>query len=549
MKKILSFFVITMFLSVAVPTRWGIVLAATPKITASKPVALVIGNKQYQYGVLKNTVNDATDIARVLKEIGFEVILKTNLNQRAMDNALRLFGRRLSKNNSVGFFYFSGHGARVAGENYLLPIDNNRIQDERDLQYYAIHATKVLDIMQNARNNLNIIVLDACRDNPYRSFSRSINRGLTRMAIAKGSIIAFATAPNQTASDTSKNRRNGLFTSHLIKGLKKAHQNCQRVDDMFMDVSNAVMLESGGRQEPWQLASLKKPVYFGSCQNLASFTRQPRVVSKQKQPVTIFRDRLKNGSQGPEMVMIPTGQFQMGDIQGGGDSDEKPVHLVSVAQFAISRYEITVSEYLRFVHATGRHAPEWQKAGSKYNIQTGTRGYYYNKLGSALTKENHPIVGVSWYNAVAYADWLSQQTGKPYRLPTEAEWEYAARAGKKTKYWWGNKIGFKKANCSNRDCGDDFKYTAPVGSFASNPFQLYNTVGNVWEWTCSEYEDKYSGKEQQCKAKNDAKNRRFVLRGGSWDNGARGGRSANRVWRRPYERGVSIGFRLAKDYK
>ncbi|OAD21423.1 Sulphatase-modifying factor domain protein, partial [Candidatus Thiomargarita nelsonii] len=198
----------------------------------------------------------------------------------------------------------------------------------------------------------------------------------------------------------------------------------------------------------------------------------------------------------------------MGDIQGGGDSNEKPVHRVSVAQFAISRYEVTVSEYLRFVQATGRHAPEWQKAGSKYNIQTGTRSYYYKILGSALTKENYPIVGVSWYNAVAYADWLSQQTGKPYRLPTEAEWEYAARAGKKTKYWWGNEIGSKNANCSNRDCGDDFKYTAPVETFASNPFKLYNTVGNVWEWTCSEYEDKYSGKEQQCKG--DAKGRRFV---------------------------------------
>jgi len=539
MKKILTFFVIAVFLSVGetVPTRWGIVLAAAP----SKPVALVIGNKQYQYGVLKNTVNDATDIARVLKEIGFEVILKTNLNQRAMDDALRLFGRRLSESNSVGFFYFSGHGARVAGENYLLPIDNNRIQDERDLQYYAIPASKVLDIMQSARNELNIMVLDACRDNPYRSVGKSINRGLTRMGIEKGSIIAFATALGKTASDTSKNGRNGLFTSHLLKALKKAHQSCQRVDDMFMEVSNAVMRESGERQEPWQHVSLIEPVYFGSCH----IRPPPRPVPTQ--PATIFRDRLQDGSQGPEMVVIPTGRFKMGDIQGGGDSNEKPVHQVSVAQFAISRYEVTVSEYLRFVQATGRHAPEWQKAGSKYNIQTGTRSYYYKILGSALTKENYPIVGVSWYNAVAYADWLSQQTGKPYRLPTEAEWEYAARAGKKTKYWWGNEIGSKNANCSNRDCGDDFKYTAPVETFASNPFKLYNTVGNVWEWTCSEYEDKYSGKEQQCKG--DAKGRRFVLRGGSWDNGARGVRSANRVWRIPSERGVGIGFRVAKDYK
>jgi formylglycine-generating enzyme required for sulfatase activity len=137
--------------------------------------------------------------------------------------------------------------------------------------------------------------------------------------------------------------------------------------------------------------------------------------------------------------------------------------------FAMGRYEVTFAEYDKFAQATGREKPSDQGWG---------RG-------------NRPVINVSWYEATAYAKWLSQQTGQQYRLPTEAEWEYAARAGKTTKYWWGNQIGSNKANCSNSSCGDRFKYTAPVGSFAPNPFKLYDTAGNVWEWVRDWYDKKY----------------------------------------------------------
>jgi formylglycine-generating enzyme required for sulfatase activity len=246
------------------------------------------------------------------------------------------------------------------------------------------------------------------------------------------------------------------------------------------------------------------------------------------------------------MVWIPAGTFRMGDIQGGGDSDEKPVHRVSVNQFAMGRYEVTVGEYLRFVRATDRHAPEWQEAGSKYNFQTGTESHYKN-LGSALTKKDHPIVGVSWNDATAYTEWLSLQTGQSYRLPTEAEWEYAARAGSNTKYWWGNEIGSNKANCWQKQCGDHFEYTAPVGSFAPNQFGLYDTVGNVWEWSCSEYENRYKGKEKYCLSKNRAKSDSlFVLRGGSWDFNAGWTRSSDRGRDSRAGHGGFYGFRLAR---
>ncbi|MEN8220290.1 MAG: SUMF1/EgtB/PvdO family nonheme iron enzyme [Pseudomonadota bacterium] len=131
----------------------------------------------------------------------------------------------------------------------------------------------------------------------------------------------------------------------------------------------------------------------------------------------VFQDRLKDGSFGPEMVWIPAGSFRMGDIQGGGWNSEKPVHRVSIRQgFAMGRYEVTFAEYDKFAEATGREKP--------------------SDLGWG--RGNRPVINVSWHDAVAYTQWLSQQTGKKYRLPTEAEWEYAARAGTETKYWWGN---------------------------------------------------------------------------------------------------------------
>ncbi|MEN8215033.1 MAG: formylglycine-generating enzyme family protein [Pseudomonadota bacterium] len=258
---------------------------------------------------------------------------------------------------------------------------------------------------------------------------------------------------------------------------------------------------------------------------------QPRIVGVsdlryrcEPKKTQVFRDRLKDGSQGPEMVWIPAGSFRMGDLQGGGGSDEKPIHRVSVGRFAMGRYEVTFAEYDRFAQATGRE-------------KTSDSGW---------GRGNRPVINVSWYDATAYAEWLSQQTGHKYRLPTEAEWEYAARAGTETKYWWGNDIGSNKANCYRNYCGDSFEYTAPVGSFAANSFGLYDTVGNVWEWTCSLYEDKYTGKEQQCLIKSPSKSSHFVLRGGSWYNGVRWARSAGRNWRRPAERTGSGGFRLAR---
>jgi formylglycine-generating enzyme required for sulfatase activity/LysM repeat protein len=250
-----------------------------------------------------------------------------------------------------------------------------------------------------------------------------------------------------------------------------------------------------------------------------------------------FHDRLRDGSLGPEMAWIPAGSFKMGDLQGSGDIDEQPVHEVSIKRFASSRYEITFSDYDKFATATRRKKP---------NDENWGRGI-------------RPVINVNWEDARAYTNWLSHQTGHKYRLPTEAEWEYAARAGTKTKYWWGNNIGSNNATCNkcNSQWGWDAQHmTAPVGSFKPNPFGLYDTVGNVYEWTCSGYgiESKtkktkyiqYNGKEQVC-ADRKTKNKFRVIRGGHWLSDPEDSRAAHRFESWLGYRVNFIGFRVVRE--
>ena len=229
-----------------------ILVFLTPNISLSaqdRRIALVIGNGAYKSASLRNPVNDAGDIANALQELGFTVMLKINADQRSMKESIRRFGKKL-RSGGVGLFYFAGHGIQVKGYNFLIPIDAD-IESEADVEYEAIDAGRVLAQMENAENDLNIIILDACRDNPFARNFRSSSSGLAKMDAPRGSILAYATAPGAVASDGPG--RNGLYTSKLLKYMSK---HGLKIEGMFKQVRVAVMRESENKQVPWEVSSL-----------------------------------------------------------------------------------------------------------------------------------------------------------------------------------------------------------------------------------------------------------------------------------------------------
>ncbi|MGD2085779.1 MAG: caspase family protein [Candidatus Aminicenantes bacterium] len=221
----------------------------------NQKIALVIGNASYKKSPLKNAVNDASDMADVLKKCGFEVILKTNANQLEMEKAVREFSDSL-KDGGIGLFYFSGHGVQVSGINYLIPVKSN-IRDEIDVKAKAVRADYILGKIDRRRDGMNIMILDACRVNPYARRFRSPSTGLAQMDAPQGSLIVYATSPGKTADDGTG--RNGIFTKHLLEMIKKTPFE---IMVLLRKVRKNVMDETNDKQIPWESSSLLGSFYF-----------------------------------------------------------------------------------------------------------------------------------------------------------------------------------------------------------------------------------------------------------------------------------------------
>lgn len=223
-----------------------------------KRLALLIGNGMYQNGgILANPENDANDIGKSLQNLGFDVMLYNNLDQKGFRVAIDEFGTRLS-DYDVGLFYYAGHGIQVKGNNYLIPVDAN-LKSENDVEYDCVNAGRLLAKMEDAGSKTNIIILDACRDNPFeRSWRRSTHGlGLAFMTAPAGSLISYATSPGATASDGSG--RNGLYTTALLEYI---HQPNLSLMEMFQRVRTYVRQNSDGQQVPWESTSLEGNFYF-----------------------------------------------------------------------------------------------------------------------------------------------------------------------------------------------------------------------------------------------------------------------------------------------
>lgn len=292
---------------------------------------------------------------------------------------------------------------------------------------------------------------------------------------------------------------------------------------------NALEKETNTSQDSVQ-PTVIEPTLESETDNLsdstATFMTAAQLTGEQAPRTLLFRDQIRSDLYGPDMVALPAGDFLMGDNHKLGDDNEYPVHRVMIKQpYALSRFEVTFAQYDAFARATRRNLPSDEGWG---------RG-------------NRPVINVSWHDAQAYVKWLSKETGQPYRLPTEAEWEYAARAGTQTAFSWGNKPAMGFAVCD--ECGSDWdgSQTAPVGALQPNAWGLYDMAGNVSEWVADCYASNYSDASDNSIAYQNGGCSDRVMRGGSWFDIMRLMRPAAR-YRHPANTSQNDwGFRVALD--
>jgi len=262
---------------------WALPAPAQEAVSAkARRLALVIGNGAYKDAPLPNPANDVDDMEKALKESGFTVIKRKNATLKEMHLALREFGDRLDR-QGTGVFYFAGHGMQVRGRNYLIPVDAD-IQREDEVAFASMDLGAVMDKLDSAKNPVNIVILDACRNNPFGTKLQPTAKGLAQVEAPPGTLIAFATAPGSTAADGGA--RNGLYTQHLVKHMETPGAP---VEEVFKAVRAGVRTDSKNLQIPWETTSLEsafmfrsapKPAKAAPVKTAAAATSAPRSVAK-----------------------------------------------------------------------------------------------------------------------------------------------------------------------------------------------------------------------------------------------------------------------------
>ncbi|HZI17761.1 MAG TPA: tetratricopeptide repeat protein [Pyrinomonadaceae bacterium] len=262
---------------------------------AERRIALVIGNGSYATAPLKNPPNDASDMAAALSKVGFTVNHGTNLTQRQMKGLIREFGQKL-KAGGQGLFYFAGHGVQLRGRNYLIPVDAD-ITSEADVEDQGVDVNLVLGLMDEAGNGLNVIILDACRNNPFARSFRSASNGLAQVEAPTGTLVAYSTAPGRVARDGGG--RNGAYTAELLKQMSMPGL---LIEEVMKRVRASLKQQTKGEQVPWESSSLVGDFYFIRAAGEAASTPAPRPAVAAPNPATLelsFWESIK-GSTDPE---------------------------------------------------------------------------------------------------------------------------------------------------------------------------------------------------------------------------------------------------------
>lgn len=483
----------------------------------AKRVALLIGNGEYEHeSRLKNPGRDATLLGGVLQnELGFtDVQVKKDLKYLDMKKALLRFAAD-AKGADVVVFYFSGHGIQSYRRNFLLGKDaHTSASQPEELEAQGLMADEVREKLKTIGARVTLIILDACRDGP--SIGKSGKKGLAYEGGEQGVLVAYATDDGNIAQDGKD--ENSPYAGALAQALRRTDLSVLRqLDWVAREVRKVVPgqkpMKSGDLEADEFLVPEKKPkpldaepaawqvcIQGSTAEACVSYERDfpngPRIAQARTRKadlqagqgrsagLTPQRDALPTATPSlaplpstiesgqtikdcdvcPELVLVPGGQFVMGDDESQ-NSDEKPAHKITVPAFFMGKTEVTQGQ--------------WQAL-------MGSNPSYFKDCG-----ESCPVENVSWAKVQVFLKKLGSLTGKMWRLPSEAEWEFAARVGSAKSSAKAEQVNYEFANLSGVGGRDKWENTAPVGSFPANALGLHDMYGNVSEWVADCYHESY----------------------------------------------------------
>jgi formylglycine-generating enzyme required for sulfatase activity len=536
-------------------------------------VALVIANGSYPEAQIASAVPQGRAVAEALRAGGFDVVAVENAGAAQMREAVAAFAGKLRPAARAVVFY-SGHAVQRRSRNFLVPLPPQNV--ERD----AIDLDEIVDPLIVARPTSALLFIDASRDNPWQGRGK----GLLPLEPMAGIAVLFPDAPGRTVADSGPRsnraveawlnavRTPGLDMATALKQMRDTvSRESRRSQQAWLSADppkglvvtpvarpatavaqadRAVIPPSSTPGIPTDAYELAFWESIRSSENAAEYRAYleaypggrfaalarareqlyrgkpappPTIASAATQPSPAPAGPQRDCAGCPELAAIPAGTFQMGsnDLY----EFEKPVHPVTIRAFYLGRREITFEEW---------------------DLCVDQGGCSYRPDDRGLGRGQRPVTDIHWNDAGAYVAWLSGRTGKRYRLPTESEWEYAARAGSATTYPWGQTMIRDRANCLG--CNDQSQRSAvPTGQFPPNAFGLYDMAGNAAEWVADCWSESYRNAPRDGSAYTAPNCRERVLRGGSFNNDPRYLRSAARFKYEADVRFYTNGFRIARD--
>lgn len=478
---------------------------------------------------------------------------------------------KLAEPDDVVLVAFSGHGMHLDGKSYLCPTEADIESPERTM----VAVDTLYDRLNGCRAAFKLLLVDACRDDPRPAGKRSATpkEDLQKLGVSferppEGILLLASCGPGQVSWEDEK-LGHGVFMNYVVEGL-----GGQADKDKNGLVSLNELYEYAWRETKTFVARNKNayqsPALRGELHGVFELGRAGPT------PGSVITNSI-----GMKLTLVPAGEFLMGSGESPEElarafaasdtkpeyfANEQPAHRVRIAKpFYLGVHEVTLGQFLKFYHEASYkvEAERDGKGGYGYTGETFEQRLQFMpwSWGFAGQTQEHPVVNVTWNDAVAFCEWLSRKEGKIYRLPTEAEWEYACRA--KTTTWWYNGNDPERlpqvANVADASAkakfptwkwtiraSDGYGFSAPVGSFQANAFGLFDMHGNVWEFCADWYDQDYYAGSPTDDPQGPASGTSRVLRGGAWNFRPICCRSANRDWRAPAYRDYSTGFRVAR---